>query len=72
MGVVKLEAAQEVFSIEPLDANFQFKLSIPAPFCLFRSFQTQILQETLLTIRTKIVGVEGEHTDHLTTTTALA
>ena len=43
-------------------------------FCIFfRSFQTQILQENnvdVSRIQTRIVGIEGEHADHLTTTTA--
>ena len=46
----------------------------PRPvFVYFRSFQTKILQKKALGfsgIRTRIVGVEGEHADHLTTTTA--
>ena len=42
-------------------------------FVYFSSFPTQILYNTvgLSGIRTRIVGVEGEHADHLTTTTAL-
>ena len=38
----------------------------------FSSFQKQILQKTVgfSGIQTQIVGVEGEHADHLTTTTA--
>ena len=47
----------------------------PRPlFVYFRSFQTQILQEKTVSvsrIRTWIVGVDGEHADHLTTTTAI-
>ena len=41
----------------------------PAPI---RFFQTQIVHknEGLSRIRTWIVGVEGEHTDHLTNTSA--
>ena len=42
-------------------------------FVYFRSFQTQILQKKTVGfsgIRTQIVGVESEHADHLTTTTA--
>ena len=46
----------------------------PRPlFVYFRSFQTQFLQEKTVGFsgtRTRIIGVEGEHTDHLTTTTA--
>ena len=45
----------------------------PATFFNFRSFQTQILQKQTVCcsgIRTRIVGLEGEHADHLTTTTA--
>ena len=42
-----------------------------ASFCLFSSFQTQILRKNVCfsTIQTWIVEVEGEHTDHLTSTT---
>ena len=42
-------------------------------FVYFRSFQTQILQKKTVSfsgIQTRIVRVEGEHADHLTTTTA--
>ena len=41
-------------------------------FVYFRSFLTQNLQKTVRVsgIRTRIVRVEGEHTDRLTTTTA--
>ena len=45
----------------------------PRPFfCLFSLFQKQILQKAVCFsgIRTRIVGIEGEHADHLTTTTA--
>ena len=46
----------------------------PRPlFVYFCSFQTQILQKKTLgfsRIRTRIVGVEGEHADHLVITTA--
>ena len=40
---------------------------------IFVLFQTQILQKKTVCfskIRTRIVGIEGEHADHLTTTTA--
>ena len=42
-------------------------------FVYFRSFQTKFLQKKLGVsgIWIRIVGVEGEHADHLTTTTAL-
>ena len=43
-------------------------------FVYFRSFQTQMFTEKMVGfsgIRTRIVGVEGEHAYHLTTTTAL-
>ena len=43
-------------------------------FCFFCSFlNTNFTGKTVDVsgIRTRIVGVEGEHTDHLTTTTAL-
>ena len=43
-------------------------------FVYFRSFQTQNFTEKTVGfsgIRTRIVGVEGQHSDHLTTTTAL-
>ena len=41
-------------------------------FCLFSFFSITILQKNCRPqqIRTRIVGVEGEHADHLTTTTA--
>ena len=45
----------------------------PASFCFFRSFQRHILQKQTVgfgRIRTRIVGIEGKHSDHLTTTTA--
>ena len=42
----------------------------PASFCLISFFSNTILQKNLIGIRTQIVGVEGEHADHLTTTTA--
>ena len=43
----------------------------PASFCLFSFFSITILQKIvdLSGIWTRIVGVEGEHADHLTTTT---
>ena len=45
----------------------------PRPLFLYsRSFQTQILHKKtvgLRGIRTRIVGVEGEHVDHLATST---
>ena len=46
----------------------------PRPlFVYFRSFQQQFYRKIVdhSGIRTRIVGVEGEHADHLTTTTAL-
>ena len=45
----------------------------PRPlFVYFRSFQKQFYRKIvdLSGIRTRIVRVEGEHADHLTTTTA--
>ena len=45
----------------------------PRPlFVLFSFFSITILQKIvdLSGIRTRIVGVEGQHVDHLTTTTA--
>ena len=39
-------------------------------FVYFNYFHTQFLQNFFSRIRTRIVGVEGEHADHLTTTTA--
>ena len=45
----------------------------PRPlFVYFRAFQQQFYRKIvdLSGIRTRIVGVEGEHADHLTTTTA--
>ena len=51
-----------------------FNGPIPASFFVyFRSFPTQILQAKtagVSVIRTRIVRVEGEQADHLTTTTA--
>ena len=46
----------------------------PAPFCLFSFFSKTILTERtvrFIGIWSRIVGVEGEYADHLTTTTAL-
>ena len=54
--------------------TFLKKVGQPRPlFVYFRSFQTQYYRKTLgfSGIRTRIVGVEGEHADHLTTTSAL-
>ena len=45
-----------------------------ASFCLFRAFQTQFYAEKtegFSVIWTQTVGVEDEHADHFTTTTAL-
>ena len=50
------------------------KMGQPGLFFYFRSFQTQILQKKTVGfsgIRTRIVGLEGDHADHLTTTTAM-
>ena len=47
---------------------------IPASFCLFSFFSnTNFIEKNLdvSRIRTRIVGVEGEHTYHFTTTTTL-
>ena len=44
----------------------------PASFCLFSFFSNTNFTENTLDIRgirTRIIGVEGEHADHLTTTT---
>ena len=46
----------------------------PRPlFVYFRSFQIQFYRKIVDSsrIRTQIVGVEGEHADHLTTTTTV-
>ena len=54
-------------------ASFLKKIGLPRPlFVYFRSFQTIYRIKTLdfIMIRTRIVRVEGEHADHLTTTTA--
>ena len=52
-------------------AYFFKKMGQPRPlFVYFCSFQTQIFTEKTEGIRTRIVRVEGEHADHLTTTTA--
>ena len=42
-------------------------------FCLFSIFSAKIWQKNVdfSGIQTRIIGVEGEHTDHLTTTTVL-
>ena len=45
----------------------------PASFCLFSLFASTNSTEKTVDfsgIRTRTVGVEGEHADHLTTTTA--
>ena len=45
----------------------------PRPFCLFSFFlRTNFKEKTVgySGIRTRMVGVEGEHADHLTTTAA--
>ena len=52
-----------------------FKWANPGLLFLFPSFQAQIFTEKNVGfsgIRTRIVRVEGEHSDHLTTTTAHA
>ena len=49
------------------------KVGQPRPlFVYFRSFKHNIIEKALgfSEIQTRIVGVEGEHADHLTTTTA--
>ena len=49
-------------------------MGLPGPFWfIFRFFQTHITEKTVgfSRIRTRIVRLEGEHADHLTTTTAL-
>ena len=45
--------------------------NVARPFLFFRSFQTQFYRKMadFSGIRSQIVGVEGEHADHLTTTT---
>ena len=50
----------------------QLKITETDFFIYFRSFQTQIYRKTVgfNGIRTRIVRWEGEHADHLTTTTA--
>ena len=48
-------------------------MAILGLFVYFRSFQTLNFTEknvSISRIRTRIVGVEGEDSDHLTTTTA--
>ena len=62
-------ATKEVFFGAQLEVIF--KLSNPASFGVFSFFQTQILQKTVgfRGIRTHNVGIEGEHSGHLTTTT---
>ena len=52
-----------------VNAFFIFKNGpTPASFCLLSFFQTE-KNVGLSRIRTRIVGVKGEHADHLTTTT---
>ena len=51
-----------------------FKMGHPRPlFVYFRSFQTiyRIKTVDFSGIRTRIIGIEGEHADHLTSTIAL-
>ena len=54
---------------------FLKKVAQPRPlFCSFLFFSNTILQKKTVGfsgIRTRIVGVEGQQTDHMTTTTAL-
>ena len=48
--------------------------STKASFCLFLFFSNTLLQKKTIGfsgIQTRIIGVEGEHADHLTTITAL-
>ena len=50
-----------------------FKVDQPRPFCLFSfCFKHNFTEKTVgfSEIQTQIVGVEGQHADHLTTTTA--
>ena len=51
---------------------FLKKTGQPGLFLFFRSFQIQFYRKIVdfSGIRTQIVGIEGEHADHLTTTTA--
>ena len=52
--------------------NLFLNMAIPGPFCLF-SFFSHTLQNKNVDfsrIRTRSVGVEGDHADHKTTTTA--
>ena len=49
------------------------KMEHPRPnFVYFRSLQTIYRIKTVGKTRTQIVGVEGEHVDHLTDTTTMA
>ena len=51
-----------------------FNGGTPASFCFyFLSFKLQFYKKIVdfSRVRTRIVGIEGEHDDHLTTTTAL-
>ena len=53
--------------------NLFLKWAIPGLFFVYvHSFQTKYSRKTagFSWIRTQIVGIEGEHADHLTTTTA--
>ena len=47
-----------------------FKIDQPGLFIYFRYFRQQFSIVEFIMISTWIVGVEGEHADHLTTTTA--
>ena len=58
---------------EGLSKKSFFNGQIPASFYLFHSFQKHILHCKSVGfsgIRTRIVRIEGDHADHLTTTTA--
>ena len=75
--MLKFCPMQDILPCEPLLKSFLSFLflkngSTPASFVFFSSFQIQFYRKSVdfNRIRTQIVGVEGEHTDHLTTTTA--
>ena len=73
MGKVEERTPYVVVAFQVAHVVFFYKMGQPRPlFVYFRSFQTQIVQKKNVVfsgIRTQIVGVEGKHVDHLTTTT---
>ena len=67
------DSTAEVFGWNRLNVCFLKKWANPGLFLfIFVLFKHNIIEKTLgfSGIRTRIVGVEGKHADHLTTTTA--